>query len=112
MKVTNLLKAAILFLFIAFALPATSNAMHVNSIISTIPADSTSDAIAVAKIVQRVYEIQSLDKTNLSSAEKKALRNELKGLKAEAQEKGNNNGIYLSIGAVIVIILLLILLLK
>jgi len=110
MKFSNLLKATVLSLFIAFALPATTNALDSNISVTALPADHFSDDKAVAKIVQRVYEIQSMDKTNLSSAEKKALRKELKELKAQATAA--NNGVYLSIGAVIVIILLLILLLK
>jgi predicted PurR-regulated permease PerM len=113
MRVTNLLKVIVLSLFIVLTLPATTNAMHVNSDISALPADSIAETKAVTKIVQRVYEIQSMDKSNLSTSEKKALRKELKNLKKEAQEKSSgSNGIYLSIGAVIVIILLLILLLK
>ena len=113
MRFNNLLKAFTLSLFIALALPATTNAVNLKINFSTLPGDSAAENKAVAKIVQRVYEIQTLDKSNLSASEKKVLRKELKELKKEAQAKANNNnGIYLSIGAVIVIILLLILLLK
>jgi len=52
-------------------------------------------------------EIRQMSKTNLSKAEKKDLRKEVKSLKKEA----STQGIYLSVGAVIIIILLLILLL-
>jgi ribosomal protein L20A (L18A) len=48
-----------------------------------------------------------MDKSSLSRADKKELRKEVKSLKKEAATQG----IYLSIGAIIIIILLLILLL-
>jgi len=51
-----------------------------------------------------------MDKTNLSSSEKKALKKELKELKTQATE-GSSRGVYLSVGAIIIIILLLILIL-
>ncbi|MCY1514506.1 hypothetical protein D9M68_490510 [compost metagenome] len=61
------------------------------------------------KIVNRVEEIRRMDKSKLSSEERKALRKELKEMKQEARVL--NNGVYLSVGAIIIIILLLILLL-
>ncbi len=60
-------------------------------------------------ILLRLTEIKNLDKTNMSSSEKKALRKEVKSLKKEM--KVNNGGVYLSVGAIIIIILLLILIL-
>jgi len=63
--------------------------------------------ILAKQIETRLVEIRNMDKTNLSSTEKKELRKEVKGLKKEAR----NGGIYLSVGAIIIIILLLILLL-
>jgi DNA gyrase/topoisomerase IV subunit A len=60
-------------------------------------------------IKNRVNEIKAMDKSNLTRAERKALKEELKGLKKEA--KVISGGVYLSVGAIIIIILLLILLL-
>jgi len=60
-------------------------------------------------IVNRVNEIRQMDKSTLSNAERKALRKELKEMKQEARVL--NNGVYLSVGAIIIIILLLILIL-
>lgn len=72
---------------------------------SLVPSDS-----ALAKVyLNRLIEIRDMDKSNLSSAEKRDLRKEVKSLKREI--RSNNRGIYLSIGAVIIIILLLILIL-
>jgi len=61
------------------------------------------------KIIARVDEIRNMDKSKLSSEERKALRKELKEMKQEARVL--NNGVYLSVGAIIIIILLLILIL-
>ena len=65
--------------------------------------------IQLDKIVKRVEEIRSMDKSTLSKDERKALRKELKEMKKRAKE--TRGGIYISVGAVIVIVLLLILLL-
>jgi hypothetical protein len=61
------------------------------------------------QIYARLVQIQNMDKSALSSQEKKTLRKEVRAMKAEARE--SSGGIYLSIGAVILIIVLLIVLL-
>ena len=63
--------------------------------------------VRAQQIEHRLIEIRNMDKSSLSRAEKKELRKEVKSLKKEAATQG----IYLSIGAIIIIILLLILLL-
>ena len=60
-------------------------------------------------MLNRLDEIKAMDKTNMSSVEKKELRKEVRTIKKELKSTGN--GVYLSIGAIIIIILLLILLL-
>jgi hypothetical protein len=57
----------------------------------------------------RLNEINAMDKSKLSHADKKALRKEVRTIKSELAS--NNGGVYLSVGAIIIIILLLILLL-
>ncbi|MBE9585289.1 hypothetical protein IM792_12585 [Mucilaginibacter sp. JRF] len=64
----------------------------------------------VEEIKLRVAEIKAMDKSEMNKAERKELKNELKGLKKEAQAMGGG-GIYLSVGAIIIIILVLILIL-
>lgn len=54
----------------------------------------------------RLDEINSMDKSNLTSSEKKELRKEVKTIK-----KAANGGVYISVGGLIIIILLLIILL-
>jgi len=68
-----------------------------------------SDSAYVAGLINRVNEIKDMDRSNLTAAEKQDLRKELRSLKKEVRK--NSNGIYLSVGAIIIVILLLILLL-
>ena len=63
--------------------------------------------VRAQQIEHRLIEIKNMDKNNLSKAEKRELRKEVKSLKKEARHAG----IYLSVGAIIIIVLLLILLL-
>lgn len=63
----------------------------------------------VKVMMNRLEEIKNMDKTNMSRAEKKALRKEVRAIKGEL--RAAKGGVYLSVGAIIIIILLLILLL-
>lgn len=83
-----------------------------------IAAETDSTAVAVnpkevpadVKIMlNRLEEIKAMDKSSMKSSEKKALRKEVREIKSELRSSGN--GLYLSVGAIIIIILLLILLL-
>ncbi len=71
--------------------------------------EKTSNEARAQQVVNRIIEIRDMDKSNLTSAEKKELRKELKQLRREA--KPRSNGVYLSIGAIVIIAVLLILLL-
>lgn len=65
---------------------------------------------AEAKVmISRLEEIKAMDKSNMSSKEKKTLRKEVRSVKKSLA--GLNGGVYLSVGAIIIIVLLLILLL-
>jgi hypothetical protein len=68
------------------------------------------EAARLAASVARVNEIKAMDKSKLSSDERKSLRKELRVIKKDIKDN-DNKGIYLSVGAIIIIILLLILLL-
>jgi hypothetical protein len=79
---------------------------------ATIAAPSTllySDSAEANNLLVRLNEIKDMDKSNLNASDKRALRKEVRSLKKEV--RSNNNGIYLSVGAIIIIILLLILIL-
>lgn len=70
---------------------------------------SAEQQVQFKRITDRVEEIRNMDKSNLSRADKKELRSELKEMKSQA--RAMNGGVYLSVGAIIIIILLLILIL-
>jgi hypothetical protein len=71
---------------------------------------SAEQKVQLERITNRVEEIRNMDKSDLSRAEKKDLRKELRDLKSQARGIGAG-GVYLSVGAIIIIILLLILIL-
>lgn len=77
------------------------------------PASTNSNAPAenhqAQVLLSRLQEINAMDKTELTRPEKKELRKEVSSIKKEL--KTMNDGVYLSVGAIIIIVLLLILLL-
>jgi cytochrome c-type biogenesis protein CcmH/NrfG len=73
---------------------------------ATVPVGSAEVEVLTA----RLTEIKEMDRSNMSSAEKKALRKEVRSIKSELREQASG-GVYLSVGALILIVLLLILLL-
>ncbi|HWH62329.1 MAG TPA: hypothetical protein VNS50_03615 [Ginsengibacter sp.] len=74
---------------------------------SPVGAEKTAKDVRSQELTNRLIEIRDMDKSNLTSSEKRELRKEVK----EIRKAHSNHGIYLSIGAIIIIILLLILLL-
>lgn len=75
------------------------------------PIENTTNAIPIEVKVKlnRLDEINAMDKSELNSSDKKALRKEVRAIKSSL--RASNNGVYLSVGAIIIIILLLIILL-
>lgn len=59
-------------------------------------------------MLNRLDEIKGMDKSELNRAEKKELRKEVRAINTEI--RSSNNGIYISVGAIIIILLLIILL--
>ncbi len=108
MKLRNITKIATFAFLLSITLPAFANNVAGDPV-RTSKTTKAVDQAKVAQITTRLNEIKAMDKSELSSSEKKELRKELKGLKKEmATAKG---GVYLSVGAIIIVILLLILLL-
>jgi hypothetical protein len=68
----------------------------------------TSEAQKAQTLTNRLEEINKMDKSAMTKSQKKVYRQEVRAIKKELNEMGN--GIYLSVGAIIIIILLLILL--
>jgi len=59
-------------------------------------------------MVNRLNEIDAMDKSNLTSSEKRVLRKEVRGIKRDIQRE---SGVYVSVAALLLIIILLIVLL-
>jgi hypothetical protein len=105
------MKKSTLYLFMMFlsftAIPTSAFAVSIpaNTTIATaneIPAE-------VKVLMNRLDEIKKMDKSALNRIEKKALRKEVRAINTNLRFTGN--GVYLSVGAIVIIILLLILLL-
>jgi hypothetical protein len=109
MQIKNLLTIVTLSACVAITTPATSYA-SASAPVTTTVGDPEKEAKLLEDITRRVTEIQNMDKSNLTTSEKKALRKELMGMKKQAD--GLNNKVYLSVGAIIIIILILMLILR
>lgn len=77
--------------------------------IENMESKTEAESARAAMLIDRLEEIKAMDKSEMSRSEKKELRKEVKAIKSELKSTGN--GVYLSVGAIIIIILLLILLL-
>ena len=65
--------------------------------------------VAKAKLLEtRLLEIDAMDKSNMSSSEKRVLRKEVRAIKREIQR---DETVFISVGALLLIIILLIVLL-
>jgi len=107
MRAKNLFRIAAFVMLIAFALPASSTIiMPATSKTSSPPNTENPRA---QQLIQRLEEIKTMNKSEMTSQEKKGLRKEVRGINKEL--KTISGGVYLSVGAIIIIILLLILLL-
>lgn len=58
-------------------------------------------------MINRLHEIKDMDKSSLTRADKKELRKEVRSIRAAIRSSGN--GIYLSVGALLVIIIIILL---
>ncbi|MCB9037867.1 MAG: hypothetical protein H6557_14725 [Lewinellaceae bacterium] len=76
---------------------------------TSVPSNKPVESAEAKVLLNRLEEIDAMDKSELSAPEKKELRKEVRSIKKELRDI--SGGVYLSVGAVIIIILLLILLL-
>ncbi|MBI3233945.1 MAG: hypothetical protein HYZ42_07865 [Bacteroidetes bacterium] len=70
------------------------------SAVPTVSADSL-------MLMERLYEINAMDKSNMSASKKKELRKEVKSIEKNMKRLGG--GVYISAGALLIILILLIL---
>jgi hypothetical protein len=102
-KITFYLMMMVLSLTV---IPTTSIAAEKNP--TTVSNNPKEVPAEVKVLLSRLDEIKMMDKSSMKSSEKKALRKEVRAIKSELASTGN--GVYLSVGAIIIVILLLILL--
>ena len=111
MKLKSFLPALICMIsFFATIVPAQA-AMSNKEIQAAVAGMSESQKQARAEQIKlRVEEIKHMDKSQLTSEERKELRAEMKMMRKEAKAIGGG-GIYISLAGVLIIILILILIL-
>lgn len=100
MKKTKLYLLIIMFSLGAFS---TVSASEVNP---TPP--PTEIPLEIRVMLNRLEEIKEMDKSGLNRLDKKELRKEVRTIKSDIRASGN--GVYISVGAIIIILLLIILL--
>jgi hypothetical protein len=71
--------------------------------------NNATDEAKVKVLEVRLNEIDKMDKSELNSSDKRALRKEVRSIKKQMNELGH--GVYISVGAILIIVLLLIILL-
>ena len=98
------LTICLLFTFTMTEVKAINSTPNNTAIVAERPTESEE----VQAMLNRLEEIKAMDMSALTSVERKALRKEVRAIKQEVKAV---NGIYLSIGALLIIVLLLILLL-
>lgn len=93
---------SLMFFFAAFAPVAMAN--------DNKPANDKTQLTAeqqakLSEIEGRVAEIKAMDFTEMTSEERKEVKNELREMKKEAKRVGG--GVYISVGAIILILILI-----
>jgi peptidoglycan hydrolase CwlO-like protein len=92
----------------AFAGKADRKSASDNSA-ATVKTENKLSEEEISRLTKRVEEIRSMDKSKMTSTEKRELRKELKGIKENVQKR--DGVIYIGGGALLVIIIILILVL-
>ncbi|MFI0491193.1 hypothetical protein [Flavobacterium sp.] len=87
-------------------IPSTISAAEKNP--TAIAADTKEVPAEVKIMLNRLDEIKAMDKSSMNFSEKKALRKEVRAINANL--RASHNGIYISVGAVIIILLLILIL--
>jgi hypothetical protein len=108
MKKIKLL-ALIAIILVATTPTTLSASTPINPIETT--SNKTSSADDYAVLYHRLNEINDMKKTDLSRADKRILRKEVKSIEKNMQKISSGGGVYISAGAIIIILILLIILL-
>jgi hypothetical protein len=106
MKKCTLYLAAVCF-SLTF-IPVQSNAAAANTVaVAAVYSDSSE---RINAMLSRLNELKGINKADLTTADRKVLKKELRSMQKEMKKAGSN-GVYISVGAAIIILLLLILIL-
>lgn len=104
------MKKRMIYLMVAALSLSTFTPVNATGIDPKTATPKTTEVTAEMQVMMnRLEEIKSMDKSEMSRVEKKELRKEVRAIKAQA--RSSSNGVYLSVGAIIIIVLLLIILL-
>lgn len=106
MKTTTNLK--MLMIMGSLALSAPTFAAITNPLTETAVTNAPDDKAKAEVLENRLKAIKDMDKSDMSRAERKELRKEVKEIKTTM--KALSGGVYLSIGAILLIILLILIL--
>jgi hypothetical protein len=106
MKLKKLMITSILLLLLA--VPGFSN--ETKPVVTDKTPSETPASVRSKELINRLEEIKAMDVENMSKAEKRKLRREVRSIEKEMREI-NDGGVYISVGGIIIILLLLILLL-
>lgn len=99
----------IITVFLSLTFIPTQLKAGTETIPTSMAATKPIESAAANALLARLNKIKAMDKSKLSSSEKKQLRKEVRSTKKQLKEL--SGGVYLSVGAIIIIVLLLILLL-
>ena len=104
MKKSVIYAVAIVFSICTFASPVMAAKRIPPTMETTTPEELPPE---VRAMVDRLHEIKDMDKSSLTRADKKALRKEVRSIKAALRTSGH--GVYLSVGALLLIIIIILL---
>ena len=96
----------IIFCLLTASLLMTFIPNELKAVPGPVKTQSSSQSAEAQVLINRLEEIKSMDKSTLSSSDKKVLRKEVRSIDNRLRELGG--GVYLSVGAVILILVLLI----
>jgi hypothetical protein len=96
-----------IFMFSATMAFASKTESTSNNTAAVVKTENKLSAEEVASMTKRVEEIRAMDKSEMTSVEKRELRKEVKGIKENVRKNGEV--IYISGGTLLLIILIIIL---
>jgi len=102
-------KTILIALMMIFTLGATTAFASTSDLKSNepVPTENKLSAEEVSRLLNRVEEIRKMDKSTLTTSEKRELRKEIRDIKKNVRKDGTV--LYISGGALLVIILIIIL---